>query len=303
MHLNREILPPRIQQWKDRGDITKCADHDIFYMDSNSGDETIVCIHGFPTSSFDWVEMWESLDSKYRVFAFDLLGFGFSEKPRPYQYTIAEQTDILVELLGKRGIKKFHLLSHDYGTIVAEELLARCCDGGASTGVSILSATFLNGALFPEMHRPRLAQKLLLSPIGPFVSKLFNKKKFKKAFSEVFGENTKPSESEIREFWSLICYNDGHMIAHLLMNYFRERKVFRDRWVHAIQETSIPVSLINGIDDPVSGRHLVARARAELPKAKFFELQNIGHYPQVEAPRAVLEAFFGFLANLKSQEK
>lgn len=303
MSTKQNNLSPRLQKWKNTGSTSICSGHEMFYRDSGTGSKTIVCIHGFPTSSFDWEEMWPSLESEYRVFAPDLLGFGFSDKPSSYEYTISEQANLISELLIQRGIKRFHLLSHDYGTIVAQELLARCNTKGQSPHFSIESTTFLNGALFPEMHRPRLTQKLLLSPIGPIISKLFNEKKFSKAFLDVFGNNTQPTPFEVKECWSLICYKCGNKITHLLMNYFRERKVFRDRWVHAIQNTSVPISIINGLEDPVSGRHLVERARKDLPKAKIFELENIGHYPQVEAPEAVLKAFLGFLSVLEKNEK
>lgn len=53
-----------------------------------------------------------------------------------------------------------HVLAHDYGDSVAQELLARHYEGR----FHMASCVFLNGGLFPETHRPALVQKLLLSP-------------------------------------------------------------------------------------------------------------------------------------------
>ena len=54
-------------------------------------------------------------------------------------------------------------------------------------------------------------------------------------------------------------------------------------------------NFINGLTDPVSGAHLVARFRQILPhQTDIIELENIGHYPHFEAPETVLEKFFQF---------
>ena len=61
-----------------------------------------------------------------------------------------------------------HVLAHDYGDTVTQELLARYDErqltGGA--GPELASVCLLNGGLFPEVHRALLAQRLLLSPLG-----------------------------------------------------------------------------------------------------------------------------------------
>ena len=57
--------------------------------------------------------------------AADFLGFGFSDKPRNYPYSILDQADLLEALLREKGITHVHIISHDYGDTVAQELLAR----------------------------------------------------------------------------------------------------------------------------------------------------------------------------------
>jgi pimeloyl-ACP methyl ester carboxylesterase len=126
--------------------------------------DTLVCIHGFPTSSHDFAPLWQPLSARFDVVAHDLIGLGWSAKPkRPL--SVALQADALESLLAALGIERAHLLAHDLGDTVAQELLARQQDG---TGpVTWRSATLLNGGLFPETHRALPAQKLLLSPLRP----------------------------------------------------------------------------------------------------------------------------------------
>ena len=78
------------------------------------------------------------------------------------------------------------------------------------------------------------------------------------------------------------------------MRYILDRREHRERWLAAMQRTAVPLRVINGPEDPVSGAHMVARYRELIPNPDTVSLPGIGHYPQVEAPQAVLDAFFDF---------
>jgi pimeloyl-ACP methyl ester carboxylesterase len=85
---------------------------------------------------------------------------------------------------------------------------------------------------------------------------------------------------------------------HRLIRYIGERRRQRGRWLHAMQHTTLPLELIDGLADPVSGAHMVARYRELIPRADVTELARIGHYPQIEAPEAVLAAYLDFRARV-----
>jgi hypothetical protein len=71
---------------------------------SNTSAPTLLCIHGFPTSSYDWSAVWRALGQHYHLLAFDMLGFGLSDKPRSHAYSIIEQADIAERLLDSQGV-------------------------------------------------------------------------------------------------------------------------------------------------------------------------------------------------------
>ena len=73
-----------------------------------------------------------------------------------------------------------------------------------------------------------------------------------------------------------------------------ERRRHRERWVGALQTTVVPLRVIDGLEDPVSGAHMVARYRELVPHPDVVELDGIGHYPQVEDPQGVVRAFLAF---------
>lgn len=256
---------------------------------------TLLLIHGYPTSSWDWSAMWPRLEPRFRLIAVDMAGFGLSDKGAR-DYPIAMQADILEAALARLGVGVAHVLSHDYGDTVAQELLARQKDGALSFRMQ--SLVLLNGGLFPEMHRARPIQKLGLTPFGFLIGAMMTKASMRRALDEIFGPHTKASDAEIDGHWRLINEGGGRRALHRLLSYIPQRRENRARWVGALQSASIPVRLVDGGADPVSGAHLYEYYRQVVPNADAALLPDIGHYPQTEAPDAVAEALFEFHARM-----
>ncbi len=292
-----------LNKWHQHGRLErlKCrlGEFDVFCIDEQNAnaEETLLLIHGFPTSSYDFAPMWNALRVKYRLVTLDMLGFGFSDKPNHRQHTIHQQADLFESLIKKLELKSFHVIAHDYGVSVAQELLARQLE---STGAgNWRSCSLLNGGLFPETHRALFIQKLMLSPLGPVINRFAGFEQFSKSFSRVFGSDTQPTESELREFWEAISFNNGRHVFHNLITYMADRRQHRARWVDALRNSNVPMALINGSVDPVSGAHLVTRYKELNCRLDFLkELPTLGHYPHVEDPKAVTIAILDFLSKI-----
>lgn len=284
-----------LEEWRRLGKTFSHRDHAIFYREDGEG-EALLCIHGFPTASWDWHRLWPELRKRFRVVAPDMVGFGFSAKPVDYDYSIFDQATLHEELLASLRIDRCHVLAHDYGDTVAQEMLARFEERGrgAPPLPDLLSVCFLNGGLFPESHRARLVQRLLMTPLGPLLGRLTNERGFSRSLAAVFGPRTRPSREELREFWRLMAHAGGPRIVHKLIRYIEERRRFRDRWVGALRDARIPLRFINGPADPVSGGHMAERYREIVPLPDVVLLDEIGHYPQVEDPAGVLREYFSF---------
>lgn len=278
-----------IEQWAAAGRDFMFGEHRLRYWEAGSG-EPLLLIHGFPSGAWDWHFLWQPLAERYRVIACDMLGFGFSAKPRGHAYGLLEQADIQQALLSHLGVEQYHVLAHDYGDSVAQELLARDREGESR----LLSMCFLNGGLFPETHHPVLLQKLLMSPIGFLIGRRFSRERMAGTFSRIFGPQTQPSEQELDAFWTLIITHNGPAVMHRLIRYMAERPVHRDRWVSAMQQTAVPLRVIDGAADPISGAHMVERYHQLIANADTVLLEGIGHYPQVEAPEQVLRHYLDF---------
>lgn len=284
----------------------------IFYVDDKpasaavSDSRTLILLHGFPSASFDFSgKFWDGLKTQYaRIIALDFLGYGFSDKPRLQHedFSMMTQADIVEGLLQHLDVSSCHVLAHDVGDTVGQELLARFNQktGTNSPGVKLLSLCFLNGGLFPEQHKASFTQKLLNSVAGPYITAtLSSYRNFKKTFSPVFGPKTQPSEPFLKDIYALLTYNGGNLVLHKLIKYINERRANRDRWVGALSESQCKIGLINGPADPISGKHAADYYQQVVPNPWVRLLPaHIGHYPQVESPDAVLHAYQDFCRQL-----
>ena len=239
--------------------------------------------------------LWAPLAERYSLYTLDMLGFGFSEKPRDARYSIEQQADLCQALLAEHEVGTVHVLAHDYGDTVAQELLAREPEGRCR----VRSVSFLNGGLFPETHRARLIQKLLATRlIGPVIARTITYGRFESTMLSIAGRNP-PASEDLRDLWTLIEREDGRLALARLISYMRQRRRNRKRWVGALIDTTVPRQLICGAMDPISGAHLAARYRELVPEPDVTLLDDVGHYPQLEAPQAVLDAYFRFRASLE----
>jgi pimeloyl-ACP methyl ester carboxylesterase len=281
-------IPLRV--WRTRGQSFVFQNHTLRYWTSGQG-EPLLLIHGFPSASWDWHYLWRPLAQRFRLIACDMLGFGDSAKPLNHAYSLTEQADIQQALLDHLGVREpVHVMGHGYGVSVCQELLARHAEGRAR----IASCVFLNGGVFPEAHKPLLMHQLLLSPLGSWVARAFNRDTLFRSVLRLYGPHTGPSESEVDDHWSLIKAGQGNRVLHRLIDYIPERRVQRARWLKAMQQSGVPMRLINGSADPISGASMLARYRQMIAWPDTVALDMIGHYPHTEAPDLVLRHYLSF---------
>ena len=151
----------------------------------------------------------------------------------------------------------------------------------------------LNGGLYPDLHRPQPTQLALLDPEqGPRISALLTEELFVQALRPSFAEDF-DAAADSANMWRATSRADGQRIAHLLIRYIRDRERHRDRWVRALEQTDVPLAFVWGMLDPISGAHMAERIRERLPRAPMCALEDVGHWPPLEAPERVAAALLG----------
>jgi pimeloyl-ACP methyl ester carboxylesterase len=268
--------------------------HDVFVR--RGGDlaaPALLLVHGFPTASWDYAAVWPALAARWRLVTLDLLGFGWSAKPRDHPYSIDSQADLVEALLRHDGITRYHVLAHDYGDTVVQELLAR-----GTSSPRLVSACLLNGGIIPEAHHPLPIQRLLSSPVGGLAARLSSRRLFEASMRRIFAPGRPPSREELAGFWTLLDAGDGRAVLAAVSRYRHERRARRDRWVGALAAARVPLRLVIGTADPIAGTETARCFRALVADADVVELTGVGHYPQIEAPGVVVDAYREFRGRL-----
>jgi hypothetical protein len=96
-------LMNRADAWRDKGSYFSwsprsgdATEVQVFHVEVGDADAPpLVLVHGFPTSSIDWVEVTDLLSNRYRICAMDFPGFGFSDKPLGWGYNLMRDAEVL----------------------------------------------------------------------------------------------------------------------------------------------------------------------------------------------------------------
>jgi pimeloyl-ACP methyl ester carboxylesterase len=284
-----------LEQWWSGGErvpLTPAAGsvRSIFTRGLGEG-PSMTLLHGFPSSSHDWAKVAPALAADHALLMFDFLGFGASDKPVDHVYSLCEQADLVEALWRRQGVSETTVVAHDYAVSVTQELLARRAQGALN--VELVAVHLLNGGLYPDLHRPQPTQLALLDPEhGPQLGELMSEELLVAGLRPTFAEEY-DAAGDSADIWRAMHREDGQLIGHRLIRYIIDREANRDRWVAALEQTDVPLSFIWGMLDPVSGAHMAERIRARLPDAPFEALDDVAHWPQLEAPERVCAALLG----------
>ena len=271
--------------WKNKGSFITVNNHTIFVIKTkkNALKETLVILHGYPTSSYDYYKVLPELSKHYNVIIHDHLGFGFSDKPLNYSYSLIEQADVALQLWKQLGLTKVTLLAHDYGTSVATEILAR--HNKQEIDLQIDKLILCNGSMHIELSQLRTIQKLLKGKFGKYVAKLTNYFIFSKNLRNVYFDKSKVTQDELQQMWQQIEYNNGKKVIHLVSNYINERYTYWHRWIGALKETQIPTNIVWAKKDPVAVKAIAELLATEIPNNNLYWIENCGHFPMLENPK------------------
>jgi pimeloyl-ACP methyl ester carboxylesterase len=99
----------------------------------------IVLLHGFPQTWFEWRPIMAELAQRYRVIAPDLRGLGDTSRPQSGYDKSTIAGDVWSLLHDHLGLRRFHVVGHDWGGPVAYALTALHRD--AAQTLTILDVT------------------------------------------------------------------------------------------------------------------------------------------------------------------
>ena len=279
--------------WIDSGGV-RVATYDLSGPDHPADAPTVTFCHGYPSASLDIAEVATLLGPRARVLALDLPGFGASDKPRGgpdgHTYSIHAAADAVEALWAATGTTATVLAAHDYSVSVGQELLARRGEGSLGVDTDIAGVVWMNGGLYPDLHRPTPGQALLLDPDhGAEVAAAVDEAAFTNGLRATWGDRRPFDEAVVHEIHRSMADCGGVPLMHDLLHYVADRRTHADRWRDALEGADVPMVFVWGLLDPVSGGHVVPRLLDHVPQGRMVALDDVGHWPTLEAPDVVAD--------------
>jgi pimeloyl-ACP methyl ester carboxylesterase len=280
--------PSLVTDWQAQGEIVAVGGHDLFVVEQGPAEgPTLVLLHGFPGSSFDWRHVMAALAPRWRVLTCDLLGFGLSAKP-DRRYSLFEQADLVEELLAARGVTRAALLAHDMGDTVAAELLARSNAGDGE--VDWTACMLTNGSIFVDMAQLTDGQQLLLSLPDERRTESLGPEAMAFGLAASFPPE-RPAADEMAAMVALILREGGDLLLPRTIRYIEDRRAHQARFTAGLVDYPGPLVLAWGDLDPIAVPAMpdrLAELRAEAGRdVELVHWPDIGHWPSVEDPDLV----------------
>ncbi len=294
-----------LEDWKSKGDFISYGPfrHQLFVIEfgakSASSEKTLLLLHGFPESSYSYHAVIDGLLRFFdRIILFDMLGYGFSDKPlEGYTYSLFEQADTVFQIWQQLGVHGGHLLAHDMGDSVATEVLARSESDLLPAWFSdgLQSITFTNGSMVLDLADLRVTQKLLLSRFGHLMKNMTTFKLFEQQVRSAHG-NSKLSDHDIQILWASNQIQNGRQKTYLTIQYLNDRKRFeKTRWLPALSQTKLPIHICWGSDDAVANVKMAYYLKEHICKdATLTIMKGLGHFCQLASPDIWLKHISAF---------
>lgn len=274
---------------------TALANPQVSYIDTGSGPETLLLIHGLAANAGFWRYNIPELAKHYRVIAVDLPGYGRSQKSKTYPYDMSFFAGTLVKLLDELGIRSVVPVGHSMGGQIALTMALK----------------------YPD----RVSRLVLLSPAGVEAFDQGEGQWLGNALT-IKGIN-EGSEESIRRNLAANFYNWNDRLEWMVEERARQAKAEEMSWFsHAVTKSvhgmldepttallpqvKQPTVIIFGKYDglipnpylhPGRTRPVFEKGAAAMPNARLVEIDEAGHILQIEKPAEVNAAILGFLKN------
>ena len=249
----------------------------------------VVLVHGTPSRAAAWRDVAAGLAADHRVFVYDLLGFGASERHIEQDVSIDVHGKVLAELLDAWGLEAPAVVGHDIGGATA--LRAHLVEGTPFSRLALVDAVVLRPWITPrtrEMQRETARYASL--PDHRLAGDI-----------EAHLRTATAAPLDDERYRSLFAQWDG---AEGQALYLRNIRCLDERDTEPVEErlstVAVPTTVIWGADDawlPVELSHRIA-ARIGAPPPTV--IPAAGHFCMLDQPQAVTDALRVFLGDTRA---
>ena len=246
----------------------------------------IFLIHGFLSSTFVWSRVFlEIAAAGFRVIAPDLIGYGYSDKPKNFDYTIESQADVIAGLIERLGCERPILIGSSYGGAIAATV--------ALNKPEFVTKLVMVGAVSNNEPKRYLMMRLVRTPLlGDVVSPLLaSSRRLLRARMKRIYDRHKQVLDEFRveaRFLPLRAAGTHRAIIRTVRNWDASRI---QREAHSIRQLTL---LLWGDNDPDVPLRDGEKLQRQISNSRLIVFRGCGHHPQEEYPAAFTEVVLEF---------
>jgi pimeloyl-ACP methyl ester carboxylesterase len=240
----------------------------------------IVLVHSMGGSIYSWRYQIGSLSQTHRVIAFDLLGFGKSDKPLDVSFGLDAQEERMIELLNKLEIKKCHFVGCSLGGALSLWISSRYPERVEKI-VAIAPAAMPNLVPFVAIRHHL---------INPLASRLISRSIVRVALGNGFAYKKNITPEVIDNYYAPFSEPNGMTCFLRTVDTIKDPRIFEQ-----LKSVVAPVLILWGKKDRVVTRSIINKIIHELPSAKSLFHGTGGHHLMEDEPQWTNEKILDFL--------
>ena len=270
----------------ENGEHSRFAEVDgtrIHFQDFGEKDAPVLLlIHGYGASTYTWHLIAPELAEKgFRVIAPDLVGFGFSGKPRQAEYTIDSQAWMIHRLMDVLGIGRATLIGSSYGGGVAAQVALNDWERVEKLVlVGAVSNNYVKSLLLTKLSAVPLLGEVMTPILAE--SKSYLKARLTRTFA---AENHHLITEERMKSVSRPMFSAGmqHALLTTLRNWDADQI---EKNAHRIEQ---PTLLIWGEGDQTIPLENGRKLHSLLPNSRLVVFKNSNHLTHEEYPHEFID--------------
>lgn len=264
----------------------------VFYHRRGRG-APVVLIHGFLVSHYAWRHVIPQLSEGHDVIAFDLPGFGESDRPPPveFRYDVLGYMETVVGVLDALEIERAALVGHAIGGGIALVTAARRPERVSRIAV-------VDPLVYPFKLPPEVLP-LLVPGVGPILFRTLYTRGIIRRYmkNDLYRDPALVTDEWVDYVWERLNRPGGFEAAHAVVRSSSDPRVVAE----ALRAVRAPALVAWGADDHLFAAENAPRLAEELPGSELHIIPECGHAPPEEKPDELVKVLAPFLAGTRPE--